>query len=174
MKWTDAHQQLVQWSRSGDALTESQRITLAAIQEAIAAGVPYINLFGKPGVGKTFLAKHLAHTQQCVYLSGPTSQPSSTVAGRCVLIDNVGPGRHEVRSTCNAVLAQGARTAVVITQARVLDSFMVFELTLTPIDAVYVYDHIGGRRPGLSLQAQAHNDSGLWALVANWAETDSR
>lgn len=174
MKWTEAHQRLVQWSSSADALTESQRATLAELQVAIEAGVPYINLAGRAGVGKTFLAKHLAHTQTCVYLSGPTGQLPAPLQGRCVMIDNLEVSRHVVRSTCNEILTHGARTALVITQERIRDSFVCIELRLTPVDENFVYERLAQRQPGVLLHAPPQNRAGLWALVAQWAAADPR
>ncbi len=166
MRWAEAHARLLERSRDLPTLTASQRAAGNSIIRALETGVPYVNLWGTAGVGKTFLARHLAHDARCLYLSSPGQPVTETPAERWVIVDNVKAERREARAVYNDLYWQQAAAVVVITQARVDDSLFTVQLQLSPEDHACVRSTAEALFPTASLPPVNTDFTSLWPLVA--------
>jgi len=165
MRWVEVHARLLECSRDAQALTPSQAIAAATIVNALNNGVTYLNLWGPPGVGKTFLARHLAQHYQGIYLSAPEKQAVTTVAGKWVCVDNVHPQRADTRATYNRLYWQQATAVLVITQALVQDSLYPVQLQLTADDLSTVRTTLLALYRNCTLPNAEAESASLWMLV---------
>ncbi len=90
-----------------------------------------VNLYGPPGVGKTFLAHILCKENRVDYISFPDLMRP---ADRPLVIDNAPFERTIVRGMRNQMRRFDLRQVVLITRYRVEDSVPAFALNLTPDD----------------------------------------
>lgn len=124
-------------------LTPSQQRCLAELQASLR--VPgSINLFGKHGVGKTFLAWAVARENGLIYFPHLTLfEQAGTVDADGVIIDNCLPGRVEHRKVLKALQLRGVRRSILITTELIHDYTHYSELTLTPEDVQKVLSNLG-------------------------------
>lgn len=88
--------------------------------EAIADRWRYpetVNLYGPPGVGKTFLGWTLAHDRDALHWAAPELfDPAALPPGRPVIIDNVDPDDRPLRRLLAVVQLTGPRPGLFISR----------------------------------------------------------
>ncbi len=143
-------------------LTPSQQQCLIELQAALR--VPgSVNLFGKHGVGKTFLAWVLARESDLIYFPhlALLEQAENTNADG-VIIDNCLPGRIEHREVLKLLRFRGIKRSILITTELIHDYTYQSELILTPADLQKVRDNL--ETVGIYVDAFAEGWD-LWRLL---------
>jgi hypothetical protein len=168
-RWLDVHTQLLARSHTAAALTPSQAAAADALLRAQRDSAQYLNLWGAPGLGKTFLARHLAHQHHALYLSAPDRPPTLPLHGRWVIVDNVPATRPDARPDARAVygrlLWQGATTVVVVTQSPLAQGIIAVPIPLTAADCAVVRATLAGLLPACPLPDPSASPSSLWRFV---------
>jgi len=143
-------------------LTPSQQQCLAELQASLR--VPgSINLFGKHGVGKTFLAWAVARENGLAYFPHPALfEQAEIVDAEGVIIDNCLPGRIEHREVLKVLQLRGIKRSILITTELIHDYIHYCELTLTPDDMQKVLSNL--ETIGIYLDAIGEEQS-LWGLL---------
>lgn len=143
-------------------LTPSQQQCLTELQASLR--VPgSINLFGKHGVGKTFLAWAVARENGLAYFPHLTLfEQAEIVDADGVIIDNCLPGRIEHREVLKALQFRGIRRAILITTELIHDYTHYCELTLTSDDIQKVLSNL--ETVGIYLNAIGE-ELDLWRLL---------
>ena len=67
MHWQSHHRKLLALAETGETLTTSQQTVYEFLHQAIEDYQQRINLWGSPGVGKTFLAHYLHYCAEGLY-----------------------------------------------------------------------------------------------------------
>lgn len=142
-------------------LTPSQQQCLAELQASLR--VPgSVNLFGKHGVGKTFLAWALARENGLAYFSHLTLfEQAETVDAAGVIIDNCLPSRIEHRKVLKALQFRGVKRSILITTELVHDYTHYSELVLTPADVQKVRDNL----ETIGIYVNTIEEGDLWKLL---------
>ncbi len=166
VRWAEVHARLLE--RSGDAqgLTPSQSVAAVTIEKALKQGVPYLNLWGPAGVGKTFLAHHLVQRCQGIYLPAPAAQTTTALSGRWVCVDNVRATRAEVRTVYSKLSWREATAVLVVTQTPAQDSVYAVQLQLTMNDLATVRKTMLALYRDCSLPDVGANSTTLWMFVS--------
>lgn len=165
MRWVDVHARLLDRSLNPQLLTPSQQEAASVIARALVEGVQYINLYGGPGVGKTFLARHLAHELGCCYMSGFGTETLTPIAERWVLVDNAPENRGDARAVYGDLLHRSAVAVLVITHNLVRDSLFTVPLNLTKDDQDVVRSTVAETFPSFRLSGNHQRLTSLWTLV---------
>ena len=147
--------------RKFEWLTTSQQEAFAAATKALQ--IPNtINLFGREGVGKTFLGWMLADKLGYTYLVHPSHLEQvehwDTIG---VILDNCQSSRQAHREMLKTVRFQQIRHAIFITQQMISDYTHYVELKLTPIDQEQVQQNLAS----LGIVTADSHQSSLWHMV---------
>jgi MoxR-like ATPase len=123
-------------------LTESQQRCLDELTAVLR--VPRtVNLNGKHGVGKTFLAWALARESDFLYCPDLDAfQAADSLEATGVIIDNCLPTRAEHRDILRMLDFRGVKRAVLVTTALIQDDTHYCQLVLTPQDIAMVQDNL--------------------------------
>lgn len=143
-------------------LTPSQEQCLMELQACLR--VPgSVNLFGRHGVGKTFLAWALARESGLAYFPHLILfEQVETVDVRGVIIDNCLPSRIEHREILKALRFRGTKRSILITAELIYDYTHYSELILTPADVQKVRDNL----ETVGIYANIIEEKGdLWRLL---------
>lgn len=147
--------------RNFDWLTPSQQRAFTAVEKALQ--VPStVNLFGREGVGKTFLAWMLADKLDYVYLAHPSRlgqlNDLETIG---VILDNCQSDRQAHRDLLKTVRFQQIHRAIFITRQMINDYTHYVELKLTSIDQEQVQKNLAD----IGLVMASIKQPNLWHLV---------
>jgi len=112
-------------------LTNSQRVVFNELRRFFDSGHRILNVYGREGVGKTFLAWLLANQQAAEY-AGCVDELPRAVA-RAVL-DNSSSDRTFVRGMRNVMGRQSIDQLILLSRSRVEDAIPAFELVLDEDD----------------------------------------
>lgn len=149
-----------------------------ALLRAIQTWEPYINLYGSPGTGKTFVAHVLHHRTALVYFSDPTHYDASVSRESAVVIDNAPPARQEARRLYDRIRwgqkdYTGPRNVILITRQPIDDAVRRIELTLTDTDIVHIENIIRQQFGESNFETISQYDqqrSGLWWYLKTLAQ----
>ena len=139
MNWLAYHRHLLRLSETGETLTPSQVSAQDAILNAIERREVNINLWGNPGVGKTFLAHYLHHRANLVYFSSPTRYDRQVTSDSVIAIDNAPHVRQEARRLYDDIRWTGkdysaVANVILITRQPIEDAVHHIALMLTDPD----------------------------------------
>ena len=139
MNWLTYHKHLLRLAETDETLTSSQASVQDAILKAIRRREGNINLWGNPGVGKTFLAHYLHHRADLVYFSSPTCYDRQVSSNSTVAIDNAPHTRQEARRLYDDIRWTGKDysavvNVILITRQPIEDAVYRIALTLTNAD----------------------------------------
>lgn len=175
MKWLTWHEQLLQLAETGRTLTPSQTSARNAILNAIQTWEKQINLWGNPGVGKTFLVHSLHHCADLLYFPNPSCYDAQVSRDSVVAIDNAPHTRQEARRLYDRIRwgqkdYTGPRNVILITREPIDDAVRRIELTLTDTDIVHIENVIRqqfGESDFEDFNQYDRQRSGLWWYVKN-------
>ena len=175
MNWLTYHKQLLKLAEMMETLMPSQISVQDALLRAIQTWEPYINLYGSPGTGKTFVAHVLYHRTALVYFSDSTHYDASVSRESAVVIDNAPYARQEARQLYNNIRwgendYAGSRNVILITRQPIDDAVHRIELTLTDADIVHIENIIRQQFGESDFETFSQYDrqrSGLWWYVKN-------
>lgn len=146
-------------------LTPNQQATYNLLRERLNF-LDEVNLWGKHGVGKTFLGWILQTQGLVVY--APRLEEVRENPLRCtIFLDNVGWRRREVREALRYCRRQGHEKVVLVTTEPVQDQMSTVELRLTNEDLEKVVSNL--RSIGVAPYSDAPRS--LWDLVSPVALT---
>ena len=173
MNWLDFHKQLLQLARTNETLTPSQVSARDAILNAIEMWEKYINLWGDPGVGKTFLAHFLHHRADLVYFSDWTRYNVEVSGHSAVAIDNAPHTRQEARSLYDKLRwgqkdYAGPANVILITREPINDAAHRISLRLTDSDIAHIENLMRkqfGEADFESISQHIQQRSGLWSYI---------
>lgn len=148
-------------NRSYDWLTFSQQEAFTAVTKVLQ--IPgTINLFGREGVGKTFLAWVLADELGYTYFTHPTRLEQLELSKKIgVILDNCESSRRVHREMLKMMRFQQINRAIFITQKKIGDYTHYVELKLTLDDQEQVQQNLAG----LGMVAAVSQQSSLWHMV---------
>lgn len=143
MNWLTYHKHLLRLSEKGETLTPSQSSARDAILNAIRRREGNINLWGNPGVGKTFLAHYLHHRADLIYFSSPNSYDRQVSSDSVIAIDNAPHTRQEARRLYDSLRWTGrdynaVTNVILITRQPIEDAVYQIELRLTESDITHL------------------------------------
>ena len=178
MNWLIFHKQLLRLAEISETLTPSQVSARDAVLNAVEMSGKYINLWGTPGVGKTFLAHSLHHHSDLVYFSDWTRYEAEVSRHRVVAIDNAPHARQEARSLYDKIRwgkkdYAGPANVILITREPINDAVHRIILTLTDLDIVHMQNLVRqqfGESDFESISQYVQQRSGLWWYVKNLAQ----
>ena len=177
MNWLTYHKQLLQLAKTAGALTPSQVSAQDAILNAIDTWEQYINLYGTPGSGKTFVAHALHHRAHFLYFPNPACY-DARVFQNSVVVDNAQGTRQEARGLYDRIRwgqkdYTGPRNVILITRQPIDDDIRKIELTLTDTDIAHIENIIRqqfGEYDFESISQYAQQRSGLWRYIKTLAQ----
>ena len=145
-------------------LTDSQRQCLEELQFQLR--VPRtVNLYGKLGVGKTFLAWALVRESGLVYFSHLTlflqAEGMEKEEDTAIIIDNCPSVRSQHRDVLKALDFRGVKRAVLITPTLIQDYVHYCELLLTRDDISKVWDNL----ESIGINTEVTDAFSLWSVV---------
>lgn len=148
-------------NRRFEWLTTSQQEAFTAVTKNLQ--IPNtVNLFGREGTGKTFLAWMLADKLDYTYLVHPSRleqlDHSETVG---VILDNCESSRLAHREILKTMRFQQIHHAIFITHKMISDYTHYVELKLTPIDQEQVQQNLAS----LGMVTAVSQQSSLWHMV---------
>lgn len=175
MNWLTYHKQLLKLAETMETLMPSQISARNVLLLAIQTWEPYINLYGPPGVGKTFIVHCLHHCTDLLYFSEPTRYNASVSKECAVAIDNAPHARQEARRLYDRIRwgqkdYTGPRSVILITREPIDDAVRRIELTLTDTDIVHIENIIRqqfGESDFKDFSEYDQQRSGLWWYVKN-------
>ena len=175
MKWLTWHEQLLQLAQTEETLTPSQTSARNAILNAIQMWEKQINLWGNPGVGKTFLGHSLHHCAELVYFSDPSRYDAQVSQDSVIAIDNAPSIRQEARRLYDKIRwgdkdYTGPANVILITREPIDDAVRQIELMLTDTDSAYIEQLIQqqfGESDFESVDPYTKQRSGLWQYLKN-------
>ena len=173
MNWLTYHKQLLKLAETMETLMPSQISARNVLLRAIQTWEPYINLYGPPGVGKTFIVHFLHHCTDLLYFSDPTCYNVSVFKEFAVAIDNAPYTRQEARQLYNNIRwgennYTGSRNVILITRQPIDDAVYQIEMTLTNEDITHIECIIRqqfGESDFETVSQYAQQCSGLWGYV---------
>lgn len=175
MNWLTCHKRLLQLAETRKTLTTSQIIARDCLLKAVGMWEKHINLWGKPGTGKTFLTHSLHHRADILYFSNPSCYDAKVSRDSVVAIDNAPHTRQEARRLYDRIRwgqkdYTGPRNVILITRQPIDDDIRKIELTLTDIDIAHIENIIRqqfGESDFEDFSEYAQQRSGLWWYVKN-------
>lgn len=143
MNWLAYHKHLSRLAETGETLTPSQASARDAICNAIQRRERHLNLWGNPGVGKTFLVHYLHHRAELVYFSSSTRYDRQVSSNSVVAIDNAPHARQEARRLYDDIRWTGkdysaVANVILITRQPIEDAVHRIALTLIDADIAYM------------------------------------
>ena len=173
MNWLTCHKQLSQLAETDETLTPSQVTARDALLDKIHTGEPYINLYGHPGSGKTFLAHYLHHRADVLYFSHPDRYDGQASQDSVVAIDNATHTRPEARQLSDHIRwgqkdYNGPKKIILITRQPIHDDVRKIELTLTASDTAHIEDIIQqqfGESDFEPVTPYSQQRTGLWRYL---------
>ena len=170
MRWQLYHRKLLALAETSETLTASQQAVCQFLQQEIRDYQQRINLWGAPGVGKTFLAHHLHHCAEGLYFSSIETYSRAEISpNSVVIIDNAPPDRSSARSIFGDVLWAGASAVILVTRQPVDDAVRTVELGLTTRELARIEDvmrRLFGQFPAGDLREV----NGIWQRLKTVAE----
>jgi len=177
MNWFTCHKQLSQLAETDETLTPSQVTARDALLDKIHTGEPYINLYGHPSSGKTFLAHYLHHRADVLYFSHPDRYDEQVSQDSIVAIDNATHTRPRARGLYDKIRwrqkAYTGRKVILITRQPIDDDVRKIELTLTDTDIVHIENIIRqqfGESDFETISQYDQQRSGLWWYLKTLAQ----
>lgn len=180
MDWLAYHRHLLRLSETGETLTPSQESARDTLLEAIRRREGDINLWGNPGVGKTFLAHYLHHRADLVYFSLPTRYDRQVSSNSTVAVDNAPHARQEARRLYDDIRWTGkdysaVANVILITRQPIEDAVYRIALMLTDADIAHMDILLQEQFGEFALEqgnpyVQQH--SGLWRHVKALAQRE--
>ena len=178
MKWLTCHEQLLQLAETEKTLTPSQTSARDAILNAVQMWEKQINLWGDPGVGKTFLVHSLHHCAELVYFSDPSRYDAQVSCDSVVALDNVPSTRQETRQLYDKIRwgdkdYTGPANVILITREPIDDAVRRIELTLTNTDRAHIKKLMHqqfGEYDFETISQYAQQRSGLWQYLKNFTQ----
>jgi len=143
-----------------DWLTSSQQIAWNLLSERLNF-LDEVNLWGRHGVGKTFVGWMLQAQGLAVY-APRLEEVEEKPLQRTIIIDNAGWRRWEVREALRYCRSQGYEKVVLVTTEPVQDQLSTVELRLTTEDLEKVVANL--RSIGVAPYSDAPRS--LWDLVS--------
>ena len=141
MNWQSYHRKLLALAETGETLTTSQQAVYEFLHQAIEDYQQRINLWGNPGVGKTFLAHYLHYCAEGLYFFSSENCPSTEISpNSVVIIDNAPSDRNSARSIFGDVLWADASSVILVTRQPIDDAVRRIELDLTDKDMAQIED----------------------------------
>lgn len=177
MNWLTYHKHLLQLAETGGTLTPSQTAAQDAIRNAIQMWEKDINLWGNPGVGKTFLVHSLHHCAALIYFSDQTRYDAKVSRDSIVAIDNAPHTRQEARRLYHEIRwgekdYTGPANVIFITRQPIDDAVHRIELTLTDTDVAHIENLMQGQFGECDFEPispYARQRAGLWWHVKTLA-----
>lgn len=126
----------IRQSADSSWLTPSQQRVKAAILERLKF-LDEVNLWGRPGTGKTFLGWMLRKERIADYVA-TAGHVGPAGAVRTIVIDNAGWRRYEVREILHCARRSGYNRLILITPEPVQEQMATVELLLTQEDLKWV------------------------------------
>ena len=178
MNWLTCHKCLLQLAETGKTLTPSQTSAWDAVLNAVQMWEKQINLWGNPGVGKTFLMHSLHHYAELVYFSDLSRYDAQVSQDSVVAIDNAPSIRQEARRLYDKIRwgdkdYTGPANVILITRQPIDDAVRRIELTLTDIDSAHIEQFIRQKFAESDLEPidpYVKQRSGLWQYLKNLAQ----
>jgi len=173
MLWQSCHINMLRLAKTGDPLTGSQKGVCESIQQAIADHRQRINLWGTPGVGKTFLAHHLHYAIGFSYSPSIESLKLSEcgASSSVTIIDNAPHERKLARRIFGDILWSGTCAAILVTREPIDDAVRRINLSLTDDDIKQI-EELVGQNPGSSIIENSDSYDvqkyGIWALLKDF------
>lgn len=173
MNWLTCHKCLLQLAETGKTLTPSQISAWDAVLNAVQMWEKQINLWGNPGVGKTFLMHSLHHYAELVYFSDLSLYDAQVSQDSVVAIDNAPSIRQEARRIYDKIRwgdkdYTGPTNVILITREPIDDAVRRVELTLTYADRTHIEQLIQQQFGEYDIETPSQYDlqrSGLWWYV---------
>ena len=173
MNWLAYHTHLLRLSETGETLTPSQESARDAILEVIRRREGNINLWGNPGVGKTFLAHYLYHRADLVYFSSPICYDRQASSNPVVAIDNAPHAPQETRHLYDDIRWTGkdysaVANVILITRQPIEDAVYRIALMLTDADIAHMDMLLQEQFGDFTLKQDnpyVQQHSGLWRHV---------
>ena len=177
MNWLTCHKYLSQLAETGNTLTPSQTLARDAILNSVQMWEQQINLWGNPGVGKTFLAHSLHYRAELVYFSDPSRYDAQVSSDSVVAIDNAPSARQEARQLHNNIRwgdrdYTGPANVILITRQPIDDDIRKIELRLTNTDRDHIEQLIQQQFSESDFEPispYVQQRSGLWQYLKNLA-----
>jgi len=178
MNWLTYHKQFLNLAETMETRMPSQISVQDELLCAIQTWEPYINLYGSPGTGKTFVAHVLHHRTALVHFSYPTHYDASISRESTVIIDNAPYARQEARRLYDRIRwgqkdYTGPRNVILITRQPIDDDVRKIELTLTDTDIVHIENIIRqqfGESDFETISQYDQQRSGLWWYLKTLAQ----
>ena len=174
MRWQSYHRKLLALAETNETLTASQQAVCQFLQQEIRDYQQRIDLWGAPGVGKTFLAHHLHHCADGLYFSSvETCSHTEVSPNSVVIIDNAPHDRSSARSIFGDMLWAGASSVILVTRQPINDAVRSVELGLTVQELAQVEDvmrRIFGHFPPDDLRDVDHLRCEIWQRLKILAE----
>ena len=178
MNWLTCHKCLLQLAETGKTLTPSQTSAWDAVLNAVQMWEKQINLWGNPGVGKTFLMHSLHHYAELVYFSDLSRYDAQVSQDSVVAIDNAPSIRQEARRLYDKIRwgdkdYTGPVNVILITRQPIDDDIRNIELTLTDTDIVHIENIVQqqfGKSDFETINQYTQQRSGLWQYLKNLAQ----
>lgn len=150
----------VRQSADSTWLTPSQQGAWNALLERLKF-LNEVNLWGRPGTGKTFLG-WILHKQRVAEYIPSFEQIRQAGLFRTIIIDNAGWRRREVRDIIHLARLAGYDRVILITQEPVQEQMATVELFLNPEDVEQVIANL------YRIRVTPFNDTPrtLWDLVS--------
>ena len=180
MDWLAYHRHFLRLSETGETLTPSQASEQDTLLKATQRREGNINLWGNPGVGKTFLAHYLHHRADLVYFSSPELYDRKVSSDSVVAIDNAPHIRQEARRLYDDIRwgnkdYNGPVNVILITRKPIDDAVHPIELTLTDADITHMENLIRRQLGEFSpepITPYSQQRSGLWSQVKTLAQRE--
>ena len=181
MNWLAYHRHLLRLSETGETLTPSQVSAQDAVLNAIERREMNINLWGNPGVGKTFLVHYLHHRADLVYFSSPTCYDRQVSSNSVIAIDNAPHTRQAARRLHDDIRWTGkdysaVANVILITRQPIEDAVYQIALTLTDADIACMDRLLQQQFDNFALEEGSpylQESSGLWRYVKALAQREA-
>ena len=177
MLWQSYHRKLLALAETNETLTASQQAVCQSLRQEIGDYQQRINIWGTPGVGKTFLAHYLHHCVEGLYFSSAENCPNTEVSpNSVVIIDNAPHDRSLARLIFGDMLWAGASSVILVTCQPLDDVVRRIELVLTDRDMAQiegVMRKLFGHFPTDDLCDVDCHRSGIWQCLKMVAERNS-
>ena len=174
MLWQSYHRKLLALAETSETLTASQQAVCQFLRQEIGDYQQRINLWGTPGVGKTFLAHYLHHGAEGLYFSSAENCLTTEISpNSVVIVDNAPSDRSLARSTFGNMLWAGASSVILVTRQPIDDAVRRIELALTDRDMAQIEGVMRKLFAHLPLDKVCdfkHYRSGIWEQLKVLAE----